>query len=81
MLIKIRDLGLPLLSLARREAARERARLGREEIVAVYAAGPEAVVALVETLLDEQAELGQQIQALTARVQGLIFAAGGGRLT
>ena len=45
--------------------------LNREEILAVYEAGPEAVVALVERLLSEQSELAQQVQTLTRRVQEL----------
>ncbi len=45
--------------------------LSREEILAIYEAGPEAVVALVETLLSTQAELRQQVQMLTTRVQEL----------
>ena len=45
--------------------------LSREEILAVYQAGPEAVVALVERLLSEQSELAQQVQTLAARVQEL----------
>ena len=40
----------------------------REEILAVYQAGPEAVVALLEAL---QASQAQQLQALTARVNEL----------
>ena len=42
--------------------------LSRDEILAAYAAGPEALVQLVETL---QNQLGQQIGALTARVAEL----------
>lgn len=45
--------------------------LSREEILTIYAQGPEAVVDLVEKLLTSQAELVQQIQTLTARVQEL----------
>jgi transposase len=45
--------------------------LSREEILAVYEAGPEAVVALVERLLAEQSRLFQQVQMLTTRVQEL----------
>src|SRR5258706_1117895 len=45
--------------------------LSREEILAVYEAGPEAVVALVERLLREQSQLAQQVQTLAARVQEL----------
>jgi hypothetical protein len=42
--------------------------LSRDDILAAYAAGPEAVVQLVETLLASQAELRQQGITLTARV-------------
>jgi len=45
--------------------------MNRDEILSIYAAGPEAVVQLVEQLLTAQAELRQQVQALTARVQEL----------
>ncbi len=45
--------------------------LSRDEILTVYAAGPEAVVALVEQLQATQAELRQQVQALTVRVAEL----------
>ena len=45
--------------------------LSREEILAIYEAGPEAMVGLVERLLARQAELEQHVQALTARVQEL----------
>src|SRR5258706_7701155 len=45
--------------------------MNRDEILSIYAAGPEAVVSLVEQLLATQAELGQQIQTLTTRVQEL----------
>ena len=45
--------------------------LSREEILAIYAAGPEAVVELVERLLAQQAEMAQQIETLTVRVQEL----------
>ena len=45
--------------------------LNREEILTIYAAGPEAMVALVEQLLATQAELSQQVQVLTARVVDL----------
>ena len=38
--------------------------MNREEILAVYAAGPEAVGALVEQLLANVAELRQQVQVL-----------------
>lgn len=43
----------------------------RAEILTVYAAGPEAVVTLVEQLLAHIARQDQQIAALTARVQAL----------
>jgi transposase len=45
--------------------------LSREEILTIYAQGPEAVVDLVEKLLSHQAELVQQVQTLTVRVQEL----------
>src|SRR5205809_2115080 len=45
--------------------------LSREEILAIYAAGPEAVVELVERLFAQQAALTHQVQVLTARVQEL----------
>ncbi len=45
--------------------------LTRDEILAVYAAGPEAVVALVEQLLARLAQQEQQIAVLTARVSAL----------
>ena len=45
--------------------------LNREKILAIYAAGPEAVVDLVERLLAQQAELVQQVERLTVRVQEL----------
>ena len=45
--------------------------LTREEILAVYAAGPEAVVAVVESLLAHIARQEEQIGALTARVTAL----------
>lgn len=48
--------------------------LSRDDILAVYAAGPEAVVQLVEALLTaqaSQAELRQQVITLTARVAEL----------
>ena len=45
--------------------------LTRDEILKVYAAGPDAVVALVEQLQATQAELRQQVQLLTARVAEL----------
>lgn len=43
----------------------------RAEILAVYAAGPEAVVRLVETLLARLAQQEQQLVALSARVKEL----------
>ena len=45
--------------------------LTRDEILTIYAAGPDAVVALVEQLQVSQAELRQQVQALTMRVAEL----------
>src|SRR5438876_8176222 len=45
--------------------------LTREEILAVSAAGPEAVVAVVESLLAHIARQEEQIGALTARVTAL----------
>jgi transposase len=45
--------------------------LTRDQILAVYAAGPEAVVSLVETLLATQAQQAQQIAALSGRIQDL----------
>ena len=45
--------------------------LSHEQIVDMYAAGPEGMVALVEKLLANQAELIQQIARLTAEVQAL----------
>lgn len=42
--------------------------LSRDDILAAYAAGPEAVVQLIETL---QAQQGQQVATLTARVAEL----------
>lgn len=45
--------------------------LSRDEILALYQAGPEAMVALVEQLLATQALLEQQATALTARVTEL----------
>jgi transposase len=45
--------------------------LSRDEILAIYAAGPEAVVALVEQLLATQAELTEQVRLLSARVAEL----------
>lgn len=49
----------------------DKAMLRRDEILAVYAAGPEAMVALVESLLARLNQQQQQINALTARVQEL----------
>ena len=43
----------------------------RDEILAVYAAGPEAVVMLVETFLARLDQQEQQIVALSARVKEL----------
>src|SRR5436190_8172102 len=45
--------------------------LSQDEILAVYQAGPEAVVALAEQLLSVQATLEQQVARLTARVEEL----------
>lgn len=45
--------------------------LSREDILSTYAAGPEAVVGLVEPLLVTRAELTQQVYALTQQVQTL----------
>jgi hypothetical protein len=45
--------------------------LSRDEILTIFAAGPEAVVSLVEQLVATQAELRQQVRTLTARVQEL----------
>jgi transposase len=45
--------------------------LSRDEIRALYDAGPEAVVALVEQLLKTQAALEEQVKVLTAEVQTL----------
>ncbi len=42
--------------------------LSREQILAVYEAGPEAVVVLVEKLLANQAELRQQVNGLQAEL-------------
>jgi transposase len=47
------------------------AMMTRDEILAVYAAGPEAVVRLVETLLARLDQQEQQIGALSARVKEL----------
>lgn len=45
--------------------------LTRDEILAVYTAGPEAVVTLVQSLLDRIEALEQQVAPLTARVAEL----------
>lgn len=45
--------------------------LSRDEILTIYAAGPEAVVNMLERLLGRQAALEQQVQNLTVRVQEL----------
>jgi len=45
--------------------------LSRDEILAIYRAGPEAMVALVEKLWATQVTLEQQVQGLTARVAEL----------
>jgi transposase len=45
--------------------------LSRDEIRALYDAGPEAMVALVEQLLKTQAALEEQVKVLTAEVQTL----------
>src|SRR6185295_17418322 len=45
--------------------------LSRDEILAIYHAGPEAMVAVVEHLLATQALLEQQVAVLTARVNEL----------
>jgi transposase len=45
--------------------------LSRDEIVAIYHAGPDAMVALVEKLLATQATLEQQVAGLTTRVAEL----------
>jgi transposase len=45
--------------------------MSRDEIVAIYRAGPGAMVALVEQLLANQARLEQQVQVLTARLTEL----------
>jgi transposase len=47
------------------------AKMKRDEILAIYAAGPDAMVGLVERLLARQAVLEQQVETLTARVQAL----------
>src|SRR5574341_759147 len=46
-------------------------KLSRERILAIFEAGPEAVVALVEKLLATQANLTQQVGVLTAHVRAL----------
>ena len=45
--------------------------LSRDEILAIYQAGPDAMVALVEQLLTNQATLEQQVTGLTTRVTEL----------
>src|SRR3990170_4158293 len=45
--------------------------LSRDEILAIYRAGPEAMVALVEKLWATQVTLEQQVQVLAARVAEL----------
>ena len=45
--------------------------LSRDEILAIYQAGPDAMVALVEQLLANQATLEQQVTGLTTRVAEL----------
>lgn len=45
--------------------------LSRDEILAIYAAGPEAVVQAIETLQTAQVQLLQQVGLLTARVAEL----------
>jgi transposase len=45
--------------------------LSRDEILAIYRVGPEAMVALVEKLWATQVTLEQQVQVLTARVAEL----------
>lgn len=45
--------------------------LSRDEILAIYAAGPDAVAAWVEQLLATQTRLEQQVSGLTARVTEL----------
>lgn len=42
--------------------------LSRDEILAIYQAGPDAMVALVEQLWATQATLEQQVAGLTTRV-------------
>src|SRR3972149_578266 len=48
--------------------------LSRDEIRALYEAGPEAMVALVEQLLVTQAALEEQVKVLTREVQTLTAA-------
>src|SRR3990172_11790826 len=48
--------------------------LSRDEIRALYEAGPEAMVALVEQLLVTQAALEEQVKVLTTEVQTLTAA-------
>jgi transposase len=45
--------------------------LSRDEILAIYAAGPDAVVQVIEALQTAQAETRQQVAILTARVAEL----------
>ena len=45
--------------------------LSRDEILTIYQAGPDAMVALVKQLLANQATLEQQVSGLTARVAEL----------
>jgi len=45
--------------------------ISRDEILALYAAGPDTVVAVIEQLLANQARLEQQVAVLTARVAEL----------
>jgi transposase len=45
--------------------------LSRDEILAIYAAGPEAVVQVIEALQASQVALHQQVATLTARVADL----------
>ena len=43
---------------------KKKKRLTREQILTLYQAGPEAVVSLVEYLLDEMDNLSSRVQAL-----------------
>ena len=43
----------------------------RDEILSIYEAGPDALVAWVEQLLADRATLEQQVQVLTARLTEL----------